>query len=115
MNMRVVGGRAVIVAVGERDAVCGLVWESGSELRDLNLAAPSRTAVRGGAVPHIVLTGAVVHPRDMDFAGLAALDRWKERPCAHKRPADCDARRPAGAPVLRRSIPDAARAAVSRS
>src|SRR5206468_12115504 len=56
MNMSAVPGHAVIVAVGERETVCGLVWESGSELRDLNLAAPSRTAVRGGAVPHIVLT-----------------------------------------------------------
>src|SRR2546428_10011377 len=37
------------------------------------------------SVPHVVLTGAVVHPSDMHLVGRAALDRRKERPCTPNR------------------------------
>src|SRR3989454_875961 len=115
VDVRAIPRDGVIVPVGEHETICGLVWESGGELRDLDLAAPGHTAVRGGAVPHVVLTGAVVHPRDVHLAGLAALDRREERPCAPNRRVDCDAGGPACASVRRRSVPDARWAAVARS
>src|SRR5881296_3806635 len=115
VNMGAVPGDAVVVPVGEHETIRGLVRESGGELRDLDLAAPSRTAVRGGAVPRVVLTGAVVHPRDVDLAGLATLDRREERPCAPNRRVDGHAGGPACAAVRGRSVPDPRWTAVARS
>src|SRR5256712_14169734 len=101
--MRAIPSDAVVVAVGEHETIRGLVRESGGELRDLDLAAPSRTAVRGGAVPHVVLAGAVVHPGRVELAGLATLHRWKQRPCAPDEQVDRDAGAPACAAARRRS------------